>query len=188
MISMANVVRLLESAEEGDENALRSLAPLVYDELRRLAHAYLRREREGHTLQTTALVHEAYVRLAGQDAPSWRNRTHFRAIAAETMRRILVEYARARNRAKRGGGGRPVTLEDTIGVEGKRPVDVEALDQALNRLVENDPRMVRIVELRFFGGLTVQETAEALGISPATVKREWATARAWLRRELRRSD
>jgi RNA polymerase sigma factor (TIGR02999 family) len=183
---MTTIAHLLDRAEEGDETALAALAPLVYDELRRIAHAYLRREREGHTLETTALVHEAYLRLAGQAAPSWKNRTHFRAIAAETMRRILVEYARARKRVKRGGGRQRVTLEDTIGIEQARPLDIEALDQALNRLGENDPRLVRIVELRFFGGCTVEETAGALAVSPATVKREWATARAWLRRELRR--
>ena len=133
-------------------------------------------------------MHEAYVRLAGQEAPSWKNRSHFRAIAAETMRRVSVEYARARKRVKRGGGRQRVTLDDTIGVADSRPLDLEALDQALNRLGENDRRLVRIVELRYFAGLTVEETVEALGLSPATVKREWATARAWLRRELRRSS
>jgi RNA polymerase sigma factor (TIGR02999 family) len=163
---------------------LAELVPLVYDELRRLAHAYMQRERPGHTLQTTALVHEAYVRLAGQESLSWQNRAHFRAIAAETMRRILVEYARARNAVKRGGGQQRVTLEDnTIGLDAQS-VDLEALDQALRRLAEIDPRLVRIVEFRFFAGLTVEETAEVMAISTGTVKREWATARAWLRREL----
>jgi RNA polymerase sigma factor (TIGR02999 family) len=181
---VASIVRLLDEARDGNENALAELVPLVYDELRRLAHAYMQRERPGHTLQTTALVHEAYLRLAGQESLSWQNRAHFRAIAAETMRRILVEYARARNAVKRGGGQRTASLEDTVIGLDAESVDLEALDQALRRLAEIDPRMVRIVELRFFAGLTVDETAEVLSISTGTVKREWATARAWLRREL----
>jgi RNA polymerase sigma factor (TIGR02999 family) len=181
---MASIAPLLDEARNGNEKALAELVPLVYDELRRLAHAYMQRERPGHTLQTTALVHEAYVRLAGQESLSWQNRAHFRAIAAETMRRILVEYARARNAVKRGGGQQRVTLEDnTIGLDAQS-VDLEALDQALRRLAEIDPRLVRIVEFRFFAGLTVEETAEVMAISTGTVKREWATARAWLRREL----
>jgi RNA polymerase sigma factor (TIGR02999 family) len=177
--------RLLDRATEGDPRALKTLIPLVYDELRRLARAQLRRERPGHTLQTTALVHEAYLRLAGQEKLSFESRGHLRAIAANTMRRILVEHARARRAAKRGGERARLTLTDGLGLaEESKPVDVLALDEALRRLAEVDPRASRVVELRFFGGLTVEETAEILGVSAPTIKREWALARAWLRREM----
>lgn len=177
------VSRLLQAASAGDADALAKIVPLVYDELRRIASAYLRRERSDHTLQTTSLVHESYLRLVGQADLSWRNRAHFRAIAANTMRRVLVDHARARSAQKRGGGQR-VALEDDAGITSARSVDVQAVDQALTRLAELDPQQARVVELRFFAGLSVEEAAAALGISTATVKRDWAMARAWLRREL----
>jgi RNA polymerase sigma-70 factor (ECF subfamily) len=163
--------------------------PLVYGELRRLAHHYLQRERTDHTLQSTALVHEAYMRLAGKNAPQWQNRAHFFGIAAHVMRQILVEYARAHSAAKRGGvGACKLTLDDALEIETKTDVDVIALDGALNRLSELDPQQSRIVELRFFTGLTIEDTSEVMGISPATVKRDWTSARAWLHREIDRSS
>jgi RNA polymerase sigma factor (TIGR02999 family) len=155
----------------------------VYGELRRVAAAYLRRERPGQTLQPTALVNEAYVRLAGQH-PRFQNRAHFCAIAANAMRQILVESARARHARKRGGGAPRVTLDEGLAAAPESTVDLAALDEALERLAALDAQQARIVELRFFGGLSVEETADALGISPATVKRHWAVARAWLAREL----
>lgn len=158
--------------------------PLVYDELRRLAHHYLRQERSDHTLQSTALVHEAYMRLAGQNPPQWQNRAHFFGIAARLMRQILVEYARGRGAAKRGGGSCKVTLDDAMEFPQQDGLDVVALDRALNGLSELDEQQGRIVELRFFGGLTIEDTSEVLGISPATVKRDWVTARAWLYRAM----
>jgi RNA polymerase sigma-70 factor, ECF subfamily len=164
------------------------LLPDAYQELRRLAAAYLRRERPGQTLQPTALVHEAYLRLARDKPGRWQNRAHFCAIAANAMRQILVERARARGAVKRGGGQPRVTLVDDIDVatgnDGPAPIDLLALDQALTRLAELDPRQARIVELRYFGGLSLEETAEALDVAPATVKRDWTVARAFLAREL----
>jgi len=177
---------LLEQASGGDADALGRILPLVYDDLRRLAPGYLRRERRDHTLQTTALVHEAYLRLAGQDDLGWKNRAHFRAIAAQTMRRILVEHARARATKKRGETPQRVLLDDQLAVTNGSMIDIEALDQALTRLALLDTQQARIVELRFFAGLTVEETAEVVSVSKATVKRDWAMARAWLRRELER--
>ena len=163
--------------------------PLVYDELRRLAHSYLQRERSDHTLQSTALVHEAYLRLAGQNSPQWQNRAHFFGIAAHVMRQILVEYARAHNAAKRGGpGAYKLALEEALQLPQAVNVDVIALDGALQRLTELDEQQSRIVELRFFAGLTIEDTSEVLGISPATVKRDWTSARAWLYREIDRSE
>jgi RNA polymerase sigma factor (TIGR02999 family) len=159
------------------------ILPEVYAELRRVAGAYLRRERPGQTLQPTALVNEAYVRLAGQH-PRFQNRAHFCAIAANAMRQILVERARARGAQKRGGGAPRVTLDEGLAAAPQSPVDLDALDEALTRLAALDPDQARIVELRFFGGLSVEETAEAMGVSPATIKRHWAVARAWLAREL----
>ena len=174
---------------EGDREALESLMPLVYEELRRLAHHYLQRERSDHTLQSTALVHEAYMRLAGQNAPQWQNRAHFFGIAARVMRQILVEYARAHSAAKRGGvGACKITLDESLEVEQRSDVDVIALDGALDRLSELDPQQSRIVELRFFTGLTIEDTSEVMGLSPATVKRDWTSARAWLHREIARSE
>ena len=160
------------------------LVPIVYQELRRLAHHYMRGERAGHTLQTTALVNEVYLRLAGIDGLQWRDRAHFFAMAATLMRRVLVDYARQRGREKRGAGV-PVTSLDENAVAPQPAVDIVALDEALQRLAGVDPQQSRVVELRFFAGLSVEETAEALGISPATVKRDWATAKLWLYHELR---
>lgn len=158
--------------------------PLVYEELRRLAHHYLRQERADHTLQSTALVHEAYLRLAGQNPPEWQNRAHFFGIAAHVMRQILVEYARGHNAAKRGGNACRLTLDETVELPQQLDVDVVALDKALTELSEFDAQQSRIVELRFFAGLTIEDTSEVLGVSPATVKRDWVTARAWLYRAM----
>ena len=160
--------------------------PMVYGELRRLASHYLRQERSDHTLQGTALVHEAYLRLAGPHAPpQWQNRAHFFGIAARMMRQILVEHARVHNAAKRGGAGvYKLTLDEALNLPNQTDVDLIALDAALNQLSELDPQQSRIIELRFFAGLTIEETSEVLGISPATVKRDWTSARAWLHREI----
>ena len=169
---------------DADRQSLDSLLPIVYQELRRLAASYLRRERPGQTLQPTALVHEAYLRLMKDRPDRWQNRAHFCAIAAHSMRQILIERARARGALKRGGAQPRVTLDEGLVAGGQRSFDLIALDEALERLAQFDPEQARLVELRFFGGLTVEETAEALNISPATVKRHWAAARAWLAREL----
>jgi RNA polymerase sigma factor (TIGR02999 family) len=177
------VTRLLVRWTDGDGAALDELMPLVYDELRRLAQAYLRRESVGHTLQSTALVHEAYIRLIDQRV-SWQNRAHFFAIAAQSMRRILVDHARSRNAAKRGDGACRVTLDEGLIEAQQRDVDVIALDEALTNLAKLDPQQGQIVELRFFAGLSIEDTAEVLKISPATVKRDWAMAKAWLYREM----
>ena len=167
-----------------DPQSVDSLLPLVYQELRRLAASYLRRERPGQTLQPTALVNEAYLRLLKDRPDRWQNRAHFCAIAAHSMRQILIERARARNAQKRWGEKARITLEEELVQGGERSVDLLALDQAIERLAAFDPEQARIVELRFFGGLTVEETADALDVSPATVKRHWTVARAWLAREL----
>ena len=164
--------------------AVSTLMPVVYDELRRLARHYLARERAPQTIQATALVHEAYLRLAKDKQQNWQGRTHFQAIAAIAMRRILVERARARAASKRGGSRARVTLDEALMADDDRPGEVLALDEALTKLAEIAPQRARIVELRFFGGLTVDETADVLAISPATVKRGWTVARAWLRREM----
>ena len=165
--------------------SLDELVPRVYDELRRLAAHYLRGERMHHTLQPTALVNEAYLCLVGQKRVSWRNRSHFLAIAAQTMRHILVDHARMRAAAKRGGDRHRITLVDGLAATGGPDVDLLALDEALQRLTTFDPAKARLVELRFFGGLTIDESAEVLGVSPATVKRMWSLAQAWLYRELK---
>ncbi|HEY7617880.1 MAG TPA: sigma-70 family RNA polymerase sigma factor [Terriglobales bacterium] len=178
------VTRLLVQWTDGDEKALESLMPLVYDELRRLARRYLQKERPGHTLQSTALVHEAYLRLVDQNV-SWQSRAHFFGVAAQMMRRILVDHARTRNAAKRGDGVCKVTLAEEVVGAGSRDVDVVALDEALTGLSKLDPQQGRIVELRFFAGLSIEDTSEVLKISPATVKRDWAMAKAWLHREMR---
>lgn len=178
------VTHLLHRWQQGDDAALDRLMPLVYDELRRQAHRHMRGERQGHTLGTTALVHEAFLHLGGQPADPWQNRAHFVAIASRVMRRVLIWYARKRNAAKRGGGAHPVTLDEEILLTDSRLDELLALDEALARLEAMDERLCRVVECRHFGGLSVVETGEALGISPATVKRDWQTARAWLRREL----
>lgn len=180
----APVTQLLRAWNGGDEAARDRLVPLVYGQLHRLARAQLRRERSGHTLQPTALVHEAYLRLKDHRALQWQSRTHFFAIAATTMRRILVSHARKRRAAKRGDGGTAITLCEEHAAAEARSVDLLALDAALTALEKIDPRQCRVVELRYFAGLTIEETAEALGISPATVKLDWSLARAWLFRQM----
>jgi RNA polymerase sigma-70 factor (ECF subfamily) len=180
------LTQLLIAWREGNQNALDQLAPLVYAELHRLAHRYMSRERGGHTLQTTALVHEAFLRLLKNPQESWQNRAHFYAIAAQMMRRILVDYARANLRAKRGGDKTLIALEEMellVFVPALNP-DVLALDAALEKLAEIDPRRSRVVELRFFGGLSVEETAHVLQVSPDTIVRDWRVAKAWLFRYL----
>jgi RNA polymerase sigma factor (TIGR02999 family) len=179
------VTRLLLAWSGGDAGARDALLPLVYHELRRVARHHLRHERPGHTLQPTALVNEAYLKLVGLSRVKWQDRAHFFAVAARLMRRILVDHARGRAAAKRGGVRTAMTLDDAVAFSREPDLDVVALDAALARLAELDPRQERIVELRFFSGLEVDETARVLGISTATVKREWRTARAWLYRELR---
>lgn len=182
-----SVSTLLAQWKTGDEEAFRALVPLVYNELRRLAHRYLQNERADHTLQSTALVHEAYVRLVKQGGGKFQNRAHFFAICAQLMRQILIEYARSKRAAKRGWG-RTLTLNDEIALVVKSGrLDLVALDAALEQLAKLDPQQSRIVELRFFGGLSIEETSQVLGISPATVKRDWSTAKAWLHHELRRT-
>jgi len=180
------LTQLLIAWSQGDARALEQLAPLVYAELRKLAHRYMTRERVGHTLQTTALVHEAFLRLLGSPQESWQNRAHFYAIAAQMMRRILVDYARANSRAKRGGEATRITLEDVdlLGAEPALNLDVIALDAALEKLAEIDPRRSRVVELRFFGGLSVEETSYVLQVAPDTIVRDWRVAKAWLYRYL----
>jgi RNA polymerase sigma-70 factor (ECF subfamily) len=174
---------LLRAWSDGDQSALERLTPIVYDELHHLARRYMRRERSGHSLQTTVLVNEAYMRLVDYRRMQWQDRAHFLAIAAQVMRRILVEHARRRN-LKRGGGVQHVLLEEAAEVGGGRPTDLVAVDDAMQALARVDARKVQVVELRFFGGLSVEETAEVLKVSPITVKREWRAARAWLYREL----
>jgi len=171
----------------GDEESLRRLMPLVYNELRRLAHYHLRRERPDHTLQTTALVHEAYLSLIKQEPIDFENRAHFFAICANLMRQILIQYARRRKAAKRDGGYK-LTLDDVMLLPQSRGIDLIALDHALNGLAKLDPQQSRIVELRFFGGLSIEETAQALGMSPATVKRHWTTAKLWLHSEITQTN
>ena len=179
------VTGLLLRWREGDEKARERLMALVYDDLRRKAAAYLRRERGGHTLQPTALVHEAYLRLLAQDRVAWQNRAHFLAIAASMMRRVLVDHGRRQKAKKRGGPAARVTLEDGLAPSMPRELDLLALDEALDALAALDEQKARIVELRAFGGLEVEEAAAVLGISPATVKRHWAFALAWLQQRLR---
>lgn len=186
--SSHQVTELLARWREGDSGALDSLVPIVYVELRKLARSYLRRERPDHTLQSAALVHEAYVRLASNSYPDWQNRTHFFGVAARLMREILVEHARSRAAAKRGDGVPHLALNEALSIPQQRNVDLLLLDDALHRLAALDERQCRIVELRFFAGLSIEETSEALGISTATVSREWTTARLWLRREIARTN
>ena len=179
-----SITQLLVEWSSGREEARDKLIPLVYDELRRLADGYLRRERPDHTLQPTALVHEAYLRLVDQTNVRWQNRAHFFGIAAHLMRQILVNHALSHRAAKHGGTASKLSLDEAAGLSQERDVDLVALDEALARLATFDPRQSRIVELRFFGGLTVEEAAEVLEISPATVKREWNMAKAWLHCEI----
>ena len=182
--SQQEVTRLLVNWSKGDQKALEQLTPLVYSELRRLAQRFLRRERSDHTLQSTALVHEAFLRLIDQRSVQWQNRAHFFGVAAQLIRRILVDYARSRHTAKRGADAVKLSLDEALGVGESRDLDLVALDEALENLARLDPQQSRIVELRFFTGLSIEETAEVLGISPATVKRDWVTAKALLYREL----
>lgn len=182
--SPKDVTKLLADWSHGDREALDKLMPLVYAELRRVASHYLRRERAGDTLQTTALVHDAYLRLVDQKDVHWENRAHFFSIAAEAMRRILVEHARRHRAAKRGGGACKVSLDEAVGWPEQRAVDLVALDDALTSLTAIDSQKSRIVELRFFGGLTMEEIAQVLGVSLATVERGWHIAKLWLRREI----
>ena len=184
MSSAHDVTRLLVAWGNGDEAAHDRLMPLVYDELRRLAHGYMRRERPDHTLQTSALVHEAFLKLVDQKDARWQNRAHFFAIAAQLMRRILVDYARNRRYKKRGGDAHRVELDEPMIVSRERAADVIALDEALKGLAEFDARKSQIVELRFFGGLSIDETARVLSVSPGTVMRDWTMAKAWLRKDL----
>ncbi|HKF54849.1 MAG TPA: sigma-70 family RNA polymerase sigma factor [Blastocatellia bacterium] len=178
--STAQVTENLALWRNGDPEALNRLMPLVYNELRRLASSFLRREYRYQTLQTTALVHEAYLRLVDQTHTDWKDRAHFFGIAAQLMRRILVDHARIHQAGKRGGGARAVSLDENMALVVERDVDLLALDQALDRLAAMDPRQTKIVEMRYFAGLSIEETAEALGISHATVEREWHVAKAWL--------
>jgi RNA polymerase sigma-70 factor (ECF subfamily) len=183
----SEVTELLQQWGSGRQDALDRLLPLIYAELRKLASSYLRRERHDHTLQATALVHEAFLKLVDQRAVRWQNRAHFFGIAAQAMRRILIDSARAHAAGKRGDGERPLSLDEALVLTNEPNVDLLALDEVLTRLAAFDPQQSRVVELRFFGGLTMEETAEVLHISPATVGREWTLAKAWLYAELHRT-
>jgi RNA polymerase sigma factor (TIGR02999 family) len=182
------ITALLNRWSGGDPDALQALVPIVYSELQRLANHYLQNERSGHTLQSTALVHEAFIRLVGNDAMAWQGRAHFFAAAAQSMRRILVDHARQRNTGKRGSGAPRVPLEEALTVPAHSNLDVAALDDALTTLASIDPRKSRVVELRFFGGLSTKEISEVLGISPAAVRNDWVVAKAWLYRDLGRAE
>lgn len=184
-VSRKEMTRLLDRVTQGDAAAADVLMPLVYDELRALAQSFLMRERAGHTLEATALVNEAYLRLVDQNNADWQDRTHFFCMAAEMIRRILVDHARARATAKRGGGRQRLTLSEGVELvpdENEDGIDILALEEAMNKLTEHNERQARVVELRFFGGLTVEETASVLNVSERTVKADWRFARAWLRR------
>lgn len=187
-LSSREVTQLLLAWRQGEKEALDKLIPIVYEELRRLAHGYIRHERKGHTLQTTALVNEAYLRLLDCSRVNWRNRAHFLAISAQLMRRILVDYARSHRALKRGGEAEKITLDEfRIASEGPDP-DLIEIDEALQMLAEVDTRKCQVVELRFFGGLTAEETSEVLGVSPDKVLRDWKLARAWLAREMKKAS
>ncbi|MGH9841284.1 MAG: sigma-70 family RNA polymerase sigma factor [Blastocatellia bacterium] len=188
MDTAPNVTQLLLAWSEGDREALEELTPLVYEELKKIAEGYLRRERADHTLQPTALAHEAYIKLIDQQHVRWQNRAHFYGIAAQAMRRILVDHARARLAGKRGSGGAVVSLDEAVDISDERASQLLALDEALKTLAELDPQNSRVVELKYFGGMTLEETAEVLGISRATVIREWKMAKAWLYGELNQSS
>ena len=182
--SSNQVTQLLLAWSEGNEAARDELMSAVYQELHRLAHSYMKRESSGHTLQTSALVNEAFLRLVNQKNVKWRNRAHFYGIAAQMMRRILVDYARSRRYQKRGAGIRDLSLDEALIVSDERTEQLVALDETLDRLAEFDPRKSKVVEFRFFGGLSIEETAEVLSVSPGTVMRDWTLAKAWLRREM----
>ncbi len=186
MNSSTDVTQLLAAVREGDPSAFEQLLPVVYNELRQIAGRYMARQRDGHTLQTTALINEAYLRLANQEEKRWENRAHFFAVAATVMRHILVDHARAHQRDKRGGGAMQVSLGEAEAKANEQALEITAVDEALKTLAALDPQQSRVVELRFFGGLTMEEVAEVLNISLSTAEREWRSARAWLSRELRR--
>lgn len=186
--SRVHVTELLLAWGRGDRSALDELMPLVHQELRRLARSQMRGERDNHTLQTTALVNEAFVRLIDLRRIQWQDRAHFLALSAQLMRRVLVDHARSRNSQKRGGGAAPIVLDDALVGAPERGADLVALDEALEDLARVDPRKSQVVELRFFGGLSVEETAEALRVSPETVMRDWRLAKVWLLREISRCD
>ena len=183
-----DITRLLINWRNGDQAAFDQLMPLVYEELRRMANYYMRNERQGHTLQTSALVNEAYLRLVDHEQIEWQNRAHFFGVAAQAMRRILVDHARSRNYQKRGGAARQVSLDEAATLAVERAEELIALDEALQELAKLDPRKSRVVELRYFGGLSLEETAEVLDISIPTVTRDWNTAKAWLMRELSKQE
>jgi RNA polymerase sigma factor (TIGR02999 family) len=182
--SPEGITQLLLAWSDGDQAALDKLVPVVYEELHRLAHHYISRERPGYTLQTTALAHEAYLRLIDAKSVRWQNRAHFFAVASQLMRRILVDLARARHNLKHGGGAQQVSLDEALIASPERGAELLALDEALDRLAALNPRQSRVVELRYFGGLTEEEVAEVLKVSPRTVRSDWSLARAWLYREL----
>ncbi len=187
-LSPHEVTELLIEWQRGDATALDKLTPLVYDEIRRIAHRYLKRERNGHTLQTTELVNEAYMRLLGTQRIDWQNRAHFFGVTAQVMRRILIDHARRRRYAKHGGEARQVSLENAAVMSRQRATELILLDEALTELARIDPRKSRVVELRYFGGLSLDETAEVLQISLMTVRREWRSAKAWLYKEVNRDS
>lgn len=188
MTSPKEITRLLVDWNNGDASAFEKLVPYVERELRRIASRHMRRENPGHTLQTTALVHEAYLKLVEQRDVNWQNREHFFALAAQIMRRVLIDHARTRQRAKRGGDAVRVDMEDALALTPEKSDELIALDEALKKLAEFDPLKSGIVEMRHFGGLSVEETAEALSLAPVTVMRHWKLAKSWLRREIRRYE
>ena len=184
-LAASELTGLLKDWKQGDPTALERLTPLIYDELRRIAHRYAQRERNGHTLQTTALVNEAYLRLAGAEKPDWQNRAHFFAVTAQVMRHILIDHARRRRFLKHGGATQQVSLAEACLMADERAAELVTLDEALEDLARLDPRKSRVVELRYFGGLSLAETADALGISIMTVRRDWRVAKAWLFKKIR---
>jgi RNA polymerase sigma factor (TIGR02999 family) len=187
-LSPSNVTQLLVDWRQGDQSALARLIPLIYDELRRIAHRYVQQERQGNTLQTTALVNEAYLRLAGQDQPPWQNRAHFFAVTARVMRHILIDHARRRHYLKHGGQFQQVSLQEALSMSAQRAAELIALDEAMDELKAFDARKSDVVELRYFGGLSLEETAAALEISVMTVRRDWRAAKAWLFRRMTQGD
>ena len=184
-VATSELTSLLKDWKQGDATALERLTPLIYDELRRIAHRYAQRERNGHTLQTTALVNEAYLRLAGGEKQDWQNRSHFFAVTAQVMRHILIDYARRRHYIKHGGAVQQVPFEEACLMADERAKELLTLDEALEDLNRLDPRKTRVVELRYFGGLSLEETANALGISVMTVRRDWRAAKAWLYKRIK---
>jgi len=186
--AQSELTNLLDEWKHGDPSALEKLTPLIYDELRRIAHRYARRERNGHTLQTTALINEAYVRLAGNESPDWQNRQHFFAVTAQVMRHILIDHARRRRALRHGGDGQQVSLSEADAMTSERATELIALDDALQELAALDARKSEVVQLRYFGGLSLEETADALGVSLMTVRRDWRAAKAWLYKKVMRNE